>query len=31
VKAAIDSGNATTIENTKNELEGYNQRGCPLS
>jgi hypothetical protein len=30
-KAALDSGNATLIEQTKNQLESYNQLGCPIS
>ncbi len=30
-KAALDSGDATLIEQTKNQLESYNQLGCPIS
>ena len=30
-KAALDSGNATLIQQTKNQLESYNSLGCPIS
>jgi hypothetical protein len=30
-QAAINSGNKTLIEQTKNQLESYNQLGCPIS
>lgn len=30
-QAAINSGNKTLIEQTKNRLESYNQLGCPIS
>lgn len=30
-QAAINSGNTTLIEQTKNQLESYNQLGCPIS
>jgi hypothetical protein len=30
-QAAINSGDATLIEQTKNTLESYNQLGCPIS
>ena len=31
VKSAIDSGDPATIEQTKDQLEQYNELGCPLS
>ena len=30
VEAAIESGNTTTMENLKNQLESENERGCPF-
>jgi len=30
-KAALDSGNATLITQTKDKLAGYNELGCPIS
>ena len=30
-KAALNSGNKTLIEQTKDQLESYNQLGCPIS